>query len=300
MKISLVIMAAGLSTRYGDIKQIQSFGPNNETLLEYSIYDALNAGFSHFVFVIREEIKNKFLNKVVSKIQDPRFSYQLAYQDTASFVPKKFYPLSRVKPWGTGHAVLAAKNLVSNPFGVMNADDFYGACAYQLLAQSLKENTNNFFLIGYPLKQTLSEYGSVSRGICAIDNDYFLESIVEHTSIAKDENGKLISWSSQGKPTQLTGNEIVSLNLWGFQPFFFSYLEKFFEEFLENYAQSDKAEFFLPSAVHKSVNNHSAKVSVNISNEKWHGITYPADYPLLKAHINEQILKGAYPEKLWH
>lgn len=299
MELTLLVMAAGMGSRYGGLKQIDPVGPNDETLLDYSLYDAINAGFNKIIFIIRKGIEDDFKRNIANKIP-PHISVDYVFQELNSFVPDDFsLPEDRTKPWGTGHAVLAAKDKINGPFAVINADDFYGPSAYQSLADFLKSNSSQYALVAYQLKNTLSAHGSVSRGICNINNSGNLVSVTEHTKIAKDDQGQLIDWQEEGRAIPLTGNEMVSLNLWGFQPSFFDFLQSQFNQFLKKYASDPKAEFYLPFVVDSAIRDSLAIVAVLPTDERWFGITYKKDIEGVKEQINQKIASGDYPENLW-
>ena len=292
-------MAAGMGSRYGGLKQMDAVGPSGETLLDYSIYDALSAGFTKVVFVIRPDIEVEFKEQIIKHIR-PHMEVDYVFQDLTTFVPDNFnIPEGRTKPWGTGHAVLVAKGKINTPFAVINADDFYGKTAFAFLADFLKSNDSDYALVGYRLKNTLSEYGSVARGICNIDQSGNLLSVTERTKIAKDQEGKLIDWQEGGKAIPLTGSEMVSLNLWGFRPGFFSYLQGQFEVFLKESGSDLKKEFFLPEVVDSAIGDDFANVAVLPTKEQWFGITYKEDLEFVKKQIAGRIESGEYPEKLW-
>ncbi len=298
MKLTLLVMAAGMGSRYGGLKQIDTFGPNEETILDYSIFDAINSGFTKVVFVIRKEIEADF-KKIVIKRIEPHVAVECVYQELDSLIPPDFtIPIDRKKPWGTAHAVLVAQNVIDEPFAVINADDFYGCSSYKAIANFLRTNPNECALVAYQLKKTLSIHGSVSRGICNIDALGNLQSITEHTKIAMDTQGKLIDWQPNGVALPLTGNEMVSLNLWGFQPNFFDDLNKQFHEFLKKYGNKPEAEFYLPSAVDNAISN-GLRVTVLSTPENWFGITYKEDLEIVQKRIQEKINAGEYPKKLW-
>lgn len=298
MELTLLVMAAGMGSRYGGLKQIDTFGPNEETILDYSIFDALNSGFTKVVFVIRKEIEADF-KKIVVKRVEPHVAVECVYQELDSFVPSDFtIPVNRRKPWGTGHAVLAAQNVIDEPFAVINADDFYGCSSYKAIGNFLSKNSDKCALVAYQLKKTLSVHGSVSRGICNIDALGNLQSVTEHTKIAMDDQGKLIDWQPNGVPVYLTGNEMVSLNLWGFQPNFFDNLNKQFHEFLEMRGDEPEVEFYLPSVVDRAI-SEGLCVTVLPTMEDWFGITYKEDFEIVQKQIQKKIDAGEYPKKLW-
>lgn len=299
MKLTLLVMAAGMGSRYGGLKQIDTLTPNGETILDYSIYDAIKSGFTKVVFVIRKEIQEDFQNIIIKRI-NPHIEVQCVYQELDSFIPTNFIiPNDRKKPWGTGHAVLAARNAINEPFAVINADDFYGPSSYQTIADFLNKTSKQYGLVAYKLKNTLSAHGSVSRGICNIDSSGYLQSITEHTKIALNSQGNLIDSQPNGINVPLTGNEMVSLNLWGFQPNFFNYLEKKFHEFLKQRGNEANSEFYLPSVVDSAINEGLTQVAVLPTTETWFGITYKEDREIVQNQIQEKINAGQYPKELW-
>ena len=300
---TLVVMAAGIGTRYGGFKQIDPVGLNGEIIIEYSIYDALGAGFRQVVFVIRRDMEAAFRERVgraVEKCMDTAY----VFQDLDN-VPEGFsVPADRKKPWGTGHAVLSCRRAVRTPFAVINADDFYGATAFQVLADYLRQAQDRdgvyeYGMVGYALGNTLSEHGHVARGVCQVTPDGFLIDVRERThierfpdSIQYTENG--VDW------VKLASDSIVSLNTWGFTLSIFEELEARFALFLQrNTASLSKAEYFLPDVVGDLVKEGKARVKVLTTKEKWHGVTYQEDRPRVQAAIREMIRQGTYPEKLW-
>lgn len=299
MELTLLVMAAGMGIRYGGLKQLYAFGPNEETIIDYSIYDAISAGFSKVIFVIRKEIEEEFKSTILKRIS-PFIKIDYVYQEISSCVPSNIsIPKDRKAPWGTAHAVLVAREKIKGPFAVINGDDFYGRTSYKVIADFLRSNSNQYALIAYQLKKTLSEHGFVSRGVCNIDSYGNLQSITEHTKIAQDAENHFIDWQPNGKHIQLTGNEMVSLNLWGFQPTFFDFLGKKFEEFLMLKSQEDKGEFYLPSAVDAAINENVASIAVLPTSENWFGVTYKEDSEIVKREIQKKIHLGEYPENLW-
>lgn len=292
-------MAAGMGSRYGGLKQIDTVGPGGETILDYSIYDAIQSGFRKVVFVIRKEIEEDFHDIVVKRIS-PHISVECVYQELDSFIPVDFeIPKDRKKPWGTGHAVLAAQDAIDGPFVVINADDFYGRSSYKTIGDFLNKSSDEYGLVTYQLKKTLSAHGSVSRGICNIDSLGNLQSITEHTKIAMDDGGRLIDWQQNGTGVALTGSEMVSLNFWGFQPNFFDYLNKQFHEFLKKRGNETGAEFYLPSVVDNVIRDGLARVVVLPTTESWFGITYKEDHEIVQRQIQKKIDSGEYPKELW-
>ena len=301
MAPSLVILAAGMGSRYGGVKQIDQFGPHGETILDYSIYDALKAGFEKIVFVIRRELESDFKAVFGDKLKnhaDVRFVFQ-----ELDHLPDGFkVPAGRQKPWGTAHAVLVAQEAVQEPFGVINADDFYGQTSYQTLIQFLNQqpvNGNEYAIVGYRLDKTLSKHGSVSRGVCQIDAQGHLQKIVERTKIYwKDE--KIVFLDEDGNEQTIDGSVPVSMNMMGYTPKFFDYLNEYFVEFLKEKVNDVKAEFFLTWVLDQLINTGKAKVKILPTNEEWFGVTYKEDKPVVKEKIRQLIAQGKYPEKLWN
>lgn len=295
---TLLVLAAGMATRYGQLKQIDQFGPSGETILDYSVYDAIRSGFKKVVFVIRESIKEDFLKSIAGKF-DPLIQVDTVCQEM-DILPDGFSLSSdRVKPWGTGHAIWAASDLIHEPFAVINADDFYGQQAIALMADFLKTNDEECVgaMIGYQLNNTLSEHGFVSRGICELNKADFLESIEEHTRIMESEDG--IESYQEDEIITLQGNETVSMNLMGFKPNVFSWFEKYFISFLESSQNNLKAEFYLPAVANNLVENKIMQIKVLPTSSQWFGVTYPGDKELAISKIKELTDQGIYPDNLW-
>ncbi len=299
MRPTLVILAAGMGSRYGTLKQIDGIGPNGERIIDYSIYDALRAGFGKVVFIIRKSIEKEFKETILGNLPDSVFT-EFVYQELDAIPEGLSYSSERVKPWGTGHAMLVAAHNVHEPFIVINADDFYGAGSYKIAIEFLKNNANPFEygLIGYRLKNTLSDFGSVSRGICQVDEQDYLMSIVEHTKIMK-QGSKIISVQDEGAEIELTGDETVSMNMFAFNPSIFDFLDRDFREFIRNNYDNPKSEFYIPTVVDNLINSGEAKVKVKRSDETWFGLTYSEDKKSVEKRIEELIEKGVYPKKLW-
>jgi hypothetical protein len=299
VKPTVVVLAAGLGSRYGSLKQIDQFGPSGETIIDYSIYDAIRAGFGKVVFIIRRSIEAEFKEVFMDKFND-FIQIEYAFQEIDSLPDGITAPADRIKPWGTGHAVMMAAEKVQEPFAVINADDFYGAKSFQLLSKSLRGLDNKKLgacLIGYKLKNTLSDHGSVSRGICTLSAAGFLKKVTERTQISKGQNGQ-IYFSENDQTELLDGELLVSMNLVGFSPMFFDYLKSGFLKFLAG-NDNPKAEFFLPVALSDMINEHKVKVPVIEPPDLTYGVTYQADKPLVKKMIEEQVSAGVYPNKLW-
>jgi len=296
---SLVILAAGMGSRYGGLKQIDPVGPSGEIVIDYSIYDALQAGFKKLIFVIRKDIEDSFKETIGSKFEG-RAEVQYAFQDKSDLPDGFELPPQREKPWGTGQAVLAARDLIDEPFAVINADDFYGRRGYQLLFDHLttEQDPNVYAMVGFALRNTLSEYGTVARGICDVDENGFLKTVVEHTSIAKSGD-HAVSTLPDGTELQLTGDEWVSMNMWGFFPSIMQYLEEGFVEFLREKIDVPKSEYFLPAVVDGLIKSGVAKTKVLTSQDSWFGVTYQEDKPHVVKSIGKLIEQGLYPPKLW-
>lgn len=289
-------MAAGMGSRYGGLKQLEGIGPGGETLLEYSIYDALRAGFGRVVFVIRKEIEITFREVILSRFAD-QVPYTLAYQELDS-LPKGFVPpLGRTKPWGTGHAVLVAREVIGKtPFAVINADDYYGPGAFAQLAVHLRERagTRRYALAAYRLENTLSAYGTVSRGVCSLKADGTLAGVEEVTAIGPDEAGVI-----RAGDRVFSGREQVSMNLWGFAPGFFELLERDFQTFLGAHGQESKSEFYLPACVSTALASGEAVADVLAVEDAWHGVTHREDRPAVVAALQARVEAGDYPARLW-
>ena len=298
MKPTLLIMAAGMGSRYGGLKQLDPVGPNGETLLEYSIFDAIQAGFGQVVFVIRRDFEAAFKEQVGSKFTD-RINVEYAFQALEDLPEGFTVPEGRTKPWGTGQAVLSAKALIKEPFCVQNADDFYGTAAYQTIAdgfQALKDSDS--CMVGYRLKNTLSPFGSVSRGVCTITDGYLAE-VNERTEIITNESGT-IQYIEDGEATDMTGNEIVSMNFWGFAPEFFQTLEEKFIEFLQAKGGELKSEWYIPDIVTSMMANGETRIKILSSDAQWFGVTYPEDRPQVVEALKTMHEAGTYPSKLWN
>jgi dTDP-glucose pyrophosphorylase len=300
MKPTLLILAAGLGSRYGGLKQLDQIGPSGETLMDYSIYDALRAGFGKVVFVIRKSFEEDFKTHIFSKYTK-YIDVDYVFQELDMLPEGYSLPKERIKPWGTGHAVLMAKQKINEPFAVINADDFYGKDSYMAVASFLNalddDNKHTFCLLAYKLKNTLSEFGSVSRGICYLDKNDYLVNIEEHTKIFI-EKSKIISIRNNEK-FELSDNAPVSMNLMGFTTSAFKYFKYYFDEFIEKNINELKTELYLPEVLSKIIKSGSGKVRVLPSNEKWFGVTYKEDREYVVSNINEMINKGLYPDKLW-
>ncbi len=299
MNLSLLILAAGMGSRYGGVKQITPIGPNGEPIIQYSIYDAIRNGFEKIVFVIRKEIEKDFNETIIAKLPK-HLNIEIVFQEMDDIPINVEIPSERKKPWGTGHALLAARNVIKEPFITINADDFYGYDAYKTASDFLKKETdeNIYGIVGYKLKNTLSDFGSVSRGVCEIDEENYLKSIVERTEIIKENNSVKFK-DSTGQWINLSGEEIVSMNMFVFRPNIFEYSSDYFIDFLKNNATNPKAEFFIPTVVDNLIKNGIAKVKVPVTNAEWFGLTYKDDTEIAREKMKMLIEKGVYPHKLW-
>ena len=303
VKPTLVIMAAGMGSRYGGLKQIDPVGPNGEIIMDYSIYDALKAGFGKVVFVIKEEFQEVFRERIGYRIEN-LVNTAYVYQRIDDIPDGLQVPEGRVKPWGTGHAVLSCRNAVDTPFAVINADDFYGSSAFKLLNDYLTsgadaEGRYRYSMAGFILENTLSDHGHVARGVCTVDSEGYLQEIHERTNIKKFEDGAKYSDDGQNW-VEIPKNSIVSMNTWGFTPSIFGELEARFSSFYgDNSSNLLKAEYFLPEVVDQLISEGKAKVKVLPSKDRWYGVTYQEDKPLVTKAIRNFIEQGLYPEKLW-
>ena len=299
----LVILAAGMGSRFGGLKQVQPIGPAGELIIEYSLYDAQRAGFNRLVLVIRRGMEADFREQIGRRLE-ARMDVQYVFQELDTQFPRGAVLPERTKPWGTGHAVLAAREAVQRPFAVINADDFYGASGYTVLARHFATLTTpaqpHYALVGYPLKQTLSEFGAVSRGLCATDAQGRLQRITEITQITQTGTGTGAHYPGvNGQPEPLSGEEIVSMNFWGFTPAIFPQLEKLFGEFISTQATHPKAEFYLPTALSSLNESGAAQVALLTSRDAWFGLTYREDLVAAQSAVRTLIAQGQYPAPLW-
>ena len=297
MQPTLVILAAGMASRYGSMKQIQGFGPAGETIMDYSIYDAIRSGFGKMVFIIRREFANDFKEIFEPRLKG-RIEVDYAYQELEDFTEGYAIPPDRKKPWGTSHAVLCAMDKVNEPFAVINADDFYGHNAFEEAADFLVNDCNekNYAIVGYDLLKTLSDYGTVNRGVCTLDKFGNLAGITERINIAK--RGDTIVCDDGLEPKELSLETRVSMNFWCFDPSFFSYTQMLFREFLQEYGQELKSEFFIPIVADKFI-KEGGKIEIIPTSSSWFGVTYKEDAPFVEKSLNELINKGEYPGQLW-
>lgn len=299
MKPTLFILAAGMGSRYGGLKQLDGLGPNGETIMDYSVYDALRAGFGKIVFVIRKDFEEDFKQKVLSKYED-KIPCEVCFQAIDKVPAGCTYNPERQKPWGTNHAVLMGKDCIQEPFAVINADDFYGQDSFRVLAQFLSSvagTEGQYCMVGYRVCNTLSENGSVSRGVCATDENGYLTDVVERTKIVP-KDGKIV-FIEADEETELLPNTPVSMNMWGFTPEYFQYSEEAFIQFLAQNGQELKSEFYIPTVVNQLISTGKATCKVLDTTSKWFGVTYAEDRPQVVDKINQLIQAGEYPDKLF-
>ena len=303
MKPTLLLLAAGMGSRYGGLKQLDGLGPNGETIMDYSIYDAIKAGFGKIVFVIRKDFEQEFRDKVLSKYEG-HIPAELVFQGLDSLPEGFSVPKGRQKPWGTNHAVLMAKDAIKEPFCVINCDDFYNRDAFMVIGKFLselpEESRNTYAMVGFRVGNTLSENGTVARGICSKDDNENLTTVVERTEIMRVD-GRVCYKDEQGEWVAVDDNTPVSMNMWGFTPDYFEYSEEYFKEFLSDPKNMEnlKAEFFIPLMVNKLIVEGTASVRVLDTTSKWFGVTYAADRQGTVDRIQQLINENVYPEKLF-
>ena len=300
MKPTLFILAAGMGSRYGGLKQLDGLGPSGETIMDYSVYDALRAGFGKIVFVIRHDFEQEFREKVISKYEG-HVPVEVVFQDINN-LPAGFKPNpERTKPWGTNHAVLMGKDVIKEPFAVINADDYYGAESFRILGdflRSVEGKKGHYCMVGFKIENTLSENGGVSRGLCEVSPEGDLTGVTECHGICR-KDGKLVQTLADGTEAPFPEGANVSLNLWGFTPDYFDYSEKAFVKFLEKNADELKAEFYIPTVVNDLIENKEIVLKVKETPSKWFGVTYAADRPATVAQFRKLVDEGLYPEKLF-
>jgi NDP-sugar pyrophosphorylase family protein len=298
MQPTLLILAAGMASRYGSLKQIQKFGPSGETIIDYSIYDAIRAGFGKIVFIIRENFAEEFKEIFEPKLKG-RVETAYVFQNMNAFVNGHTVPADRTKPWGTAHAVMCAKDAINEPFAVINADDFYGRDAFEKMAAFLNKECNEktYSLVGYELGKTVSEHGSVSRGVCEVDSKGNLTGITERTKIYT-ENGSIVAEEADAK-LELGPQTPVSMNFFGFSPSVFGISEKLFDKFLAQNGANPKAEFFIPLVADQFISTGLGEIKVLPTSAQWFGVTYKEDAPGVQASLSALVNKGEYPDNLW-
>jgi UTP-glucose-1-phosphate uridylyltransferase len=299
MSASLVVLAAGMASRYGSLKQIDQFGPSGESIIDYSIYDAIEAGFTKIVFVIRQEFAKEFREIFESKLKD-RVAVEFVFQELDSFTNGYAVPAHRTKPWGTGHAILCAKDLIHEPFAVINGDDFYGKEAFQKAYRFLLYEASNqvWANVCYSLSNTLSDYGFVSRGVRTIDENNFITGITERTKIYQLQDE--IVYEENGSKFSLPMNTRVSMNFWCFTPDIFQFSQGLFEAFLNENGEESKSEFFIPSVASQFIRQEKGKIKAITTGSQWFGVTYQEDKPIVQKRITALLKDGIYPSALYH
>lgn len=300
MKPTLFILAAGMGSRYGGLKQLDGVGPCGETIMDYSVYDALRAGFGKIVFVIRKDFEKDFREAVLRKYED-KIPCEVCFQSLDKLPEGYTVPVGRTKPWGTNHAVMMAKELIHEPFAVINADDYYGQESFKVLADflnSIENKQNEYCMVGYRVQNTLSENGTVNRGVCQTDDNGLLTDVVECTNI--EEVGNTIMYKNEaGEDVRIPLNTPVSMNMWGFTPEYFQYSEKAFCDFLDQFGKEMKKEIYIPTVVNDLIKAGKVTCKVLDTPSRWFGVTYSEDRPQVVMKLNELVKKGVYPEKLF-
>ena len=301
MKATLLVLAAGMGSRYGGLKQMDAFGPNGETIIDYSIYDAINAGFTKVVFVIRESFKEAFEEAFTAKFEG-KIEVAFVCQELDKLPEGVSCPAERQKPWGTGHAVYVAKEEIQGPFAVINADDYYGQDAYKVLIDFFKANEGNdnpdYAVVAYYLNNTLSEHGTVNRGVCYSDGKGNLDKVVERTKIQRESDG-VIRFPHDDHNHDLADDTLVSMNMWAFYPSYFDYCETALFEFIKARGEEEKSEFYIPALIDELIQNKVLDVKLLDTTSQWFGVTYQEDKPVVIAKLNILIENGAYPKDLW-
>ena len=298
MKPTLVVLAAGMGSRYGGLKQLDPVGPSGETIIDYSVYDAIQGGFGKVVFVIRNHFEKEFSEKVSAKYKD-KIEVVHVFQETGQTIEGLPVIPNREKPWGTGHAVLVTEAVINEPFAVINADDYYGKDGFMTMGKFLTEQVSetHYGMIGYVLQNTLSENGSVSRGVCSTDENQFLMDVVERTKIQRE--GDKIYFQDEATKMELPADAPVSMNFWGFHPNVFVKAKEYFKEFISKNAGNPKAEYYIPIFVNRMLEEKRIKMTVLSSNDRWFGVTYIEDRPDVVREFKELSQKGVYPSPLW-
>lgn len=299
-KVSLVVLAAGMGSRYGGLKQMDTFGPNGETIIDYSLYDAYRAGFEHVVFIVRESFADKFKEAFEPKLQG-RMETDYVFQELINTPRAIEVPEGRERPWGTAHAVWAAKPHIEGPFAVINADDYYGKEAYETLYQylSTKREPEEYGVVGYKLDNTLSEHGTVNRGVCFADENGYLANIIECRQIAKDADGVISYPDESGINIPLSKDAPVSMNMWALYPSYFNYFEQQFNSFIADQGDDLKSEFYIPTLIDSLINSGERKIQILRSEAEWFGVTYKEDKEFVSKRLKDLLQEGIYPYQLW-
>jgi NDP-sugar pyrophosphorylase family protein len=299
MKPTLVIMAAGMASRYGSMKQIQQFGPSGETIMDYSIFDAIKAGFKKVVFIIRKDFADDFKNIFEPKLKG-WIETEYVFQEMNKYIGNHSVPADRTKPWGTAHAILCTRDVINEPFAVINADDFYGEDGFKKAADFLSKDCKPdvYAIIGYQLANTLSEHGTVSRGVCEVDGQNNLVGIKERLKISR-QNGKMVDEEGENKYFELPEDAKASMNFWCFHPSLFSFIEKGFQEFLDQNINNPKAEYLIPFVADQWVKAKQGVIKVIPTSAQWFGVTYKEDAPVVQRSLNQLVENKAYPNNLF-
>ena len=290
--ITLLVMAAGMGSRYGGLKQLDEVGPSGETIIDYSVFDAIKAGFSKVVFIIRKDFEDEFKTKISNKFSND-IQVEFVFQDIHQLPTGFSLPEDRIKPWGTGHAVLCASNFIDGPFNAINADDYYGRESFKTIADYYNNGNDSFSMVAFKLKKTLSDFGSVTRGLCTVNNDKLIN-VVETENLVKSGSG-----ITSNSDLDLNGDEPVSMNMWGFTPAIFDYLNEMFEVFLSKNIHDIKSEFLIPSVINDLINSGDGLVQVLYSKSSWFGVTYKQDKSCVVHQIQNLVNSGFYPHKLF-
>lgn len=290
--MTLLIMAAGMGSRYGGLKQLDEVGPSGETIIDYSVYDAIQAGFSKVVFIIRKDFEDAFKSKISNKFSND-IQVEFVFQDIHLLPTGYSAPKERIKPWGTGHAILCASNVIDGPFNAINADDYYGRESFKTIVDYYKNGNDLFSMVAFQLEKTLSDFGAVTRGLCSVKDDHLI-SVVETENLVRSNTGV-----SSNSDLDLKGNEPVSMNMWGFTPTIFDYLNEMFELFLSKNIHDQKSEFLIPSVINDLINSDSEVVQVLYSKSSWFGVTYKQDKSYVVQQIKKLVDRGFYPNKLF-
>ncbi|MED5427692.1 MAG: sugar phosphate nucleotidyltransferase [Candidatus Neomarinimicrobiota bacterium] len=290
--ITLLVMAAGMGSRYGGLKQLDAVGPGGETIIDYSVYDAIRAGFNKVVFIIRKDFEQEFTSQITDKYAG-KIQVEFAFQDLHDLPDGFTCPEGREKPWGTGHAILTASDLIHEPFVAINGDDFYGLESFEVVAKYYQSGRSTFSMVAFQLGKTLSEFGGVTRGLCTV-KDGLLDTVIETGELRQSDHG-----ISSDRDIELDGNEPVSMNVWGFTPDLFDYLQSMFVDFLEKEGNEMKSEYLIPYVVNDLIRSGQEKVHVLRSNAAWFGVTYKKDRTFVLGEIQKLIQMGVYPEKLF-
>lgn len=301
MKPTLFVLAAGMGSRYGGLKQLDGLGPHGETIMDYSIYDAIQAGFGKIVFVIRKDFEKDFREKILSKYEG-HVPVEVVFQSIDNLPEGYTCPADRAKPWGTNHAVLMGKDVINEPFAVINADDFYGRNAFEVIAKELsrkRERKGDYCMVGFRVGNTMTENGSVARGVCSTSPDGLLTGVVERTAISYDPEHRIVFTDENCVQQTLAPETPVSMNLWGFTPDYFDYSEREFKNFLDKDINTPKSEFFIPLCIDTLIRNGEATVKVLDTDSKWFGVTYSADRPGVVEKFAQLHESGEYPERLF-